>query len=301
MHEPEDREALFAEASFHVEHVAFTRVVGEWMPVAHVGVSDKIYLVAGGRGEVLLEQGRYELRRGRVLLIPSGALQQGFTDDRSPVEKYWVHFSAWTGQSVQLLRFADLPTCIDGAPAARMIAIAERMLGEWRGRAVGRRLALRMHLLELLLIACRAPARNRRGPDGKGLVTTARRSMDDAHLRGVRRVITALATRYAQPITLKSLAADMGWTPAHLSESFKDLVGMPPVQFLEGVRMRKARELLTVSAEPVHRVAELVGFSDPNYFSRAFTRHTGVSPSRYRAAVTVSGPRKSRKRRNGVQ
>lgn len=305
----DDREALFAEASFHVESVASIRIVGEWMPVAHVGVSDKVYVVTGGRGTLLLDDGRFDLRRGRVMLIPAGARQQGFTDERSPLEKHWIHFGSWTGGTLQLLRFVDLPLCLEGGPARRITTIAERMHAEWQGNAPGRRLALRMLLLDMLLTAYRAPAKFRRGPDGPGLEPSERRSMDDAHTRAVRRVLTALSTRYAEPITLKALADEHGWTPAHLSESFRKLVGMPPMRFLEGVRMRRAQELLAASAEPVHRIAEMVGYADANYFSRAFTRHTGVTARAYREASQThalrttarDAPRKSRNRQKPVQ
>lgn len=288
----DDREALLAEASFYVEQVAFTRVVGNWMPTVHVGVSDKVYLVTGGRGTLLLDGGSYDLRPGRALLIPAGARQQGFSEPADPLEKVWVHFASWTGAPLQLLRFLDPPTCLEGPPAGRMIAVGRRMLDEWNGARPGRRLALRMMLMEMLLLAYRADAAHRCGPDGPGLATAERRSNDDERLRAVRRVVAALCSRYAEPLTLGELAASVGWTPTHLSESFRRLVGLPPMRFLEGVRMRRAQELLTVSAEPVHRVAAAVGFADPNYFSRAFTRHVGMAPSAYRAAAAASQPKK---------
>lgn len=131
--------------------------------------------------------------------------------------------------------------------------------------------------------------------------------MDDAHLRAVRRVLTTLSTRYGEPLTLSSLAEELGWTPAHLSESFRKLVGLPPMRFLEGVRMRRAQELLSTTAEPVHRIAQSVGYQDANYFSRAFTRYTGTTAVKYRAASQVAGaggvaaPKKSRNGRKRVQ
>lgn len=292
MEPPDDREALLAEASFYVEQVAFTRVVGNWMPTMHVGVSDKVYLVTGGRGTLLLDRGSYDLRPGRALLIPAGARQQGFSDPADPLQKTWVHFTSWTGAPLQLLRFLDPPACLEGPPAEAMASVGRRMLDEWGGSRPGRRLALRMMLMELLLLAYRADPAHHRGPDGPGLATAERKPNDDERLRTVRRVVATLSSRYAQPLTLGELAESVGWTPTHLSDTFRRLVGLPPMRFLEGVRMRRAQELLTVSADPVHRVAAAVGFGDPNYFSRAFTRHVGMTPSAYRAAATASQPKK---------
>ncbi|MCG8401395.1 MAG: helix-turn-helix transcriptional regulator, partial [Firmicutes bacterium] len=65
--------------------------------------------------------------------------------------------------------------------------------------------------------------------------------------------------------------------------------GMPPMRCLESIRMRRAQELLASGDLPVVQVGEAVGFRDGNYFSRAFTRCTGVSPTRYRASVREGG------------
>lgn len=130
--------------------------------------------------------------------------------------------------------------------------------------------------------------------------------MDDRHLRIVRRVLTTLSNEYHEPLSLKVIAASFGWSQAHLSESFKELVGVPPQRFLESLRMRRAKELLAFSAEPVHRVAEMVGYVDPNYFSRAFVRSVGMTALEYRDAARLSQPaeaprRKSRTRTKPVQ
>lgn len=74
----------------------------------------------------------------------------------------------------------------------------------------------------------------------------------------------------------------------HLSESrfshlFHEVTGQSPLAYLGDARLRRAEELLSDTALPVSAIAEAVGVKSPYYFSRFFKRHTGVSPSDYRA------------------
>jgi two-component system response regulator YesN len=47
--------------------------------------------------------------------------------------------------------------------------------------------------------------------------------------------------------------------------------------------MDKAKQLLLQSTLAVSEVAFAVGYTDPNYFSEAFRKYEGVSPSEYKA------------------
>jgi AraC family L-rhamnose operon transcriptional activator RhaR/AraC family L-rhamnose operon regulatory protein RhaS len=51
------------------------------------------------------------------------------------------------------------------------------------------------------------------------------------------------------------------------------------------IRLEKAKRLLSVTNESVTRIAFLLGFSDSNYFSVYFKKHTGLSPREYRKLI----------------
>jgi AraC family transcriptional regulator, transcriptional activator of pobA len=61
--------------------------------------------------------------------------------------------------------------------------------------------------------------------------------------------------------------------------------GLSPRAFLHRELIREARELLEVSALQVAQIAFRLGFSDPAYFNRFFTRQVGQNPGRYRKMV----------------
>ncbi|MFK4342747.1 MULTISPECIES: helix-turn-helix domain-containing protein [unclassified Paenibacillus] len=81
---------------------------------------------------------------------------------------------------------------------------------------------------------------------------------------------------------LNSLAAYMNMSPKYLSARFKQVTGESFADYQTRVRFERARELLLDPNRKVADVAELVGFADTNYFSIAFKKHTGLTPTEFR-------------------
>lgn len=103
----------------------------------------------------------------------------------------------------------------------------------------------------------------------------------------------------AQELSLQQVAAHVHLHPGHLSELFKKETGITFGDFVTGMRMRKAMQLLTVTPAKVSEVALMVGYEDVKYFSRLFKKHTGKTPSEYREG-TLSGDRGGRISGEGI-
>ena len=63
---------------------------------------------------------------------------------------------------------------------------------------------------------------------------------------------------------------------------FTNSLGITPIKYINGLKLELAKELLATGEHSVNEVAALSGFHDECYFSRAFKKSTGVSPSEYR-------------------
>ena len=98
----------------------------------------------------------------------------------------------------------------------------------------------------------------------------------------VRRLLEHLQLNFTKAIYLGELAREFGYTPEALSRLFRASIGLPPLQYLTRLRLNHARGLLETSAAPLKEIASACGFSDANYFCRAFRAHHGVSPGQYR-------------------
>lgn len=83
-------------------------------------------------------------------------------------------------------------------------------------------------------------------------------------------------------LTIDHLATTVGLGKSQFSRKLKALTNETPSAFIRNIRLTKGMQLLKSSDLNVAEVAYAVGFKDPNYFSRAFHKLFGKSPSIYR-------------------
>ncbi|UKS24951.1 response regulator [Paenibacillus sp. HWE-109] len=95
--------------------------------------------------------------------------------------------------------------------------------------------------------------------------------------------IAYLEQHFGDPdLTLTKIAQQLEVKPANFSHMFKSELGVPFSQYLIRLRMDKAAEQLSESANKVYEVSAAVGFSDYVHFSKMFKRHKGLTPTEYR-------------------
>nr|WP_293839284.1 two-component regulator propeller domain-containing protein [uncultured Arsenicibacter sp.] len=87
-------------------------------------------------------------------------------------------------------------------------------------------------------------------------------------------------------ITTESLAQHMHCSRSQLHTKLTRLTGLSPKEYVNEYRLSVARQEL-LSGKSVGEVTFDVGFSDPNYFSRAFKKKFGISPSKINVHETV--------------
>lgn len=98
-------------------------------------------------------------------------------------------------------------------------------------------------------------------------------------------VFDTIEARFTQPLTLRDVAQAVGLSPGYLTSRVRQRTGRTVQQWIAERRLTEARRLLAETDQPIARVASMVGFTDPAYFSRTFTRAAGMSPRGWRRAV----------------
>ena len=84
------------------------------------------------------------------------------------------------------------------------------------------------------------------------------------------------------------VAERLGVTTAHFTRLFSQTVGIPPGRFLKQQKLNYAKKLLVLPEMTVALVAEMLGFSNVNYFSKVFRKENGMTPAEYRKLNRVS-------------
>lgn len=83
-------------------------------------------------------------------------------------------------------------------------------------------------------------------------------------------------------ISIPKLAALCKMSPSMFRLTFTNTMGLAPIKYINNLKISHAKELLSAEDCSVAEASELSGFHDESYFSRAFKKHTGVSPSEYK-------------------
>jgi len=87
---------------------------------------------------------------------------------------------------------------------------------------------------------------------------------------------------YEKPLTLKLLAANSYCNPTYLSHIFKEKMNTTITEYINNVRIQKAKELIDLTSKSITEISIKVGFNDSGYFGRVFKNIIGLSPKEYR-------------------
>lgn len=273
-------------------------VVGRWWNYRHViSPFSRLWLVLGGRAVVRHHGRTFALKPGRLHLVPPFAEHDCACARR--LDHFYLHFVARLPAGMDLFSLLDCPLELPATAETRRLF--RRLEAIFPGRK----------------LPCYDPAReeyHRSSADaeqaelaappvdafeGHGVMSLLlapflrkARWHDGTHARVTRQFLAVqefIHTRLDRPIMLGDLARVAGLHPAYFSDRFRELVGVRPLDYLMRCRMERAQFLLLASPAPVKAVAHAVGLRDAAYFTRAFTRRCGCSPSRYRAAHAGRG------------
>lgn len=98
----------------------------------------------------------------------------------------------------------------------------------------------------------------------------------------VERVIGYLNQNYMLEFSLEQLADYVHLNPSYLSDLFKREIGVTIIDYITNCRVERAKDLMLNTNMKFIKIAEMVGYKNPHYFSKVFKKHTGKKPSEFR-------------------
>ena len=107
-------------------------------------------------------------------------------------------------------------------------------------------------------------------------------TMPPVESRAMQRVLHHIDANLEKPLPVESLAEISGFSRSHFSRLFAQSEGMPPAEYVLLRRLKQSTRLLASGDHTIKEVAGMAGFSDPNYFAKAFRRYFRVSPTEFR-------------------
>jgi len=86
----------------------------------------------------------------------------------------------------------------------------------------------------------------------------------------------------------KELARETNMSHAHLNRKLKIISTQNAGQFIREIRLKKARELLSIHGKNISEVCYDVGFNSPSYFTTCFAEVYKMTPSEYARSVLLT-------------
>lgn len=262
----------------HYETVAVRAHALDWTIPAHrhEGLHQFQFLTHGSvRGTI---DGRaFEAAAPALLMLAPGSVH-GFTYTRDAVGHQVTVPSATLRQQLGGSGLAETELgssfVIAGRQEEECAVLFERLAREFRAQSPGR-----VHALLACATLIAVEFLRRRGEQFE------REGLQGVRDTLVQRFLALVEQHHRAHRPLSFYAGRLGVTPDHLSRTCRNVARRSAQQFLHERLLLEARRLLAYTPMPVTEVALQLGYQDPAYFSRFFSRQTGNTPSEYRDLV----------------
>ena len=138
------------------------------------------------------------------------------------------------------------------------------------------------HLIaEIMISLYRNNISHSDGCGGKPL-PPAEGSVDDSFANAVKKYIDG---NLCEKLEARTIARKFYVSQSYLYKYFVSAYGIPPMKYINNLRIEHAKKLLQTTELSITEVAEAVGFTGLHYFSRYFSNKEHISPAKYRSSV----------------
>lgn len=233
----------------------------------------QLLYVATGKTQFFFNGEEKTVTAGNMVLIQPRQEQKYNYYAKDNPHVYWVHF---TGSDVKnILRSYNIP--LDNPVFFSGVSplyenIFKEIINEIQLCKTGYQELITMYLKQIFILVERTLEMPR----------TAVASYIQGEMEIARRYLTE---HYNENISIKEYAASQNMSVSWLQRKFKESFDISPMQYLLSVRINRATELLETSNYNITQIASIVGYDDPLYFSRLYSKIKGVSPTEYRKAI----------------
>lgn len=259
-----------------------------------------VHFVLGGDGYIDSAEGRFDLRHGSVALVPpmtgkslngSGPIHHFLTPaasgtpidgidrisafDREPdLVLVSAALDAGLRRSSRFLATLETPLVVS-APQMHVDRHFSTMRAEMLELREGSRAFLSAVMKRLTMSMMRSDQAVERKPPVSPMI-------DPRLQRAVHAVMMSPAGRHS----VATLAKEAAMSRSSFSSQFLEAYGLPPMTFVQSVRLAQAATLLVTSKMAIKAIAAAVGYSSRSQFSNAFRDKYGKDPTTYRAATS---------------
>lgn len=226
----------------------------------------RLFFVTAGNTHFLCKNAKNEARRvdvcaGDIVYLPDDVAYESWWDDPAVIDFVSLEF-ALEDERGQRLVCGDTLGVVAHDRNNLFLSAFTRIFDAWKQGELGYRIRCRALFLEVLHM----------------LIVENARQVYRSGGGEVSKGILYLENHYLEEVPVRELAQICGMCESSFRAHFQKNLGMPPVQYRNFLRMKRASELLKSGEYTVTEAAAAVQCPDVYYFSKMFKRFFGQSP-----------------------
>ena len=227
-----------------------------------------MHYILNGKGTIIINNNIYELKKGDIFILPPGIITTYYPDKNDPWEYYWIGFGGIKAKYYLERANIDIQLPIlDYNKDDNLQNLFERLIDSYNDFGNTDITCLGLLLLMFGLLA------DYRNPKHTSLESTSELY--------AKKAIGFIENNFHKDIDLSDISNYLNINPNYFCSLFKNIIGCSPKQYLIHYRIDKACELLRTNDLSISQVSKMVGFNDPLYFSKAFTKIKAINPSKF--------------------
>lgn len=248
------------------------------------GINDVLYICE--------EDAKYEVRRGDVLILSPSLTHSGYKPSGRDVSFFWGHFTFHENPVIcdninQVPAFSYLlknhfhpemqskvllPKYIPNSQNER-ISILYRELIHIHRSDYYTNLAVNLHMTSLLIEISNQYLKQ---------VAAYFDTNKDRNEILLNHILKCIKLNYTRKYSVKDIGEELGYNTDYLARVFRDNMGMKISNYINYLRIEKAKTLLLESIKTVKEISYEVGFNDDKYFLKLFKNFENISPREFR-------------------
>ncbi len=248
---------------------AYTHCWKEWKDINYTPDYNKFYFIIEGEGWLKIKDKEFYPLPGQLFLMPEGVVQSYSAINDNAFKKYWCHFTAKTG-NINIFDKIQLPYYINVSDRLNLEVLFKDLIQCYESGNLVSSFRVKAILMEIIAYYIE----NAFDSDVNMLNT-----LDNEKLNCV---INYIDEHLSENITVEQLAKILHFNPRYFIRFFKQHIGNTPIQYINRIRMEKAKSILKSTGMNVSDVADITGFNDLFHFSKVFKAHTGFTPTEFK-------------------
>ena len=238
----------------------------------------QLLYIAAGKGHFYFKGSKKAtiVEKGNMVLFRPKEPQVYYYYAKDKTEVYWVHFTGWKVE--QYLDSYDLPkkeNVFFTGVSPDYPWIYNQIIKELQLQRANYDDVIKLFLHHILLTI------NRYIKEGK--------QAKNETISDIERAVHYFNENYNKAISIEQYAQEHLMSVNWFIHSFREVMQIPPMQYVVSLRIAAAKGYLEKSNKNVGEIAGIVGYDNPLYFSRLFKKHTGMTPTEYKRRSQTLG------------